>query len=116
MQENYSETSNDMQDISSTSKEFRERSADPMSTYKRGLFKNIGTIIKAISFIVAFGIIAVSFILAFFLFTKDPLYMAIAAVIVIFGTFFALIVMFLIYGLGQLLCQNDELIKIMRNR
>ncbi len=114
MPENNFDRVDDMQDISSTSKEFRERNADLKTVYKKGLFKNIGNIIKAISFIIAFGIIALSFVLAFFLFSMDVLYMAIATAIVLFGTFTALIVMFLIYGLGQLLCQNEELIKIMR--
>ncbi len=114
MQDKSYENSGDMQDISSTSREFRAKNADIKTKYKRGLFKNIGMIIKAISFIIAFSIIAVSFVLAFFLYSKDPLYMAIAGVIIIFGTAVALITMFLIYGLGQLLCQNDELIRILK--
>ena len=111
MQENFFDGSDDIQDISSTSREFRERNAGPVSNYKKGIFKNIGMIVKAISFIVAFAIIIVSFVIAFFLFSKEVTYMAISLAVIIFGTVFALITMFLIYGMGHILCQNEELIK-----
>lgn len=114
MQEQFFGGSDDMQDISSTTREYRERNAGPVSTYKSGIFKNIGTIIKAISFIIAFVVIIVSFFLAFFLFSKDITYIAISLAIIIFGTAFALMLMFIIYGMGQLLCQNEELLKRLR--
>ncbi len=84
---------------------------NPVSTYSEGLFKHIGGIVKAIAFIIAFGIIAISFVVAYFLYTKEKLYMALSLGIVIGGTFIALINLFLIYGMGQILTQNNEIIK-----
>lgn len=98
------------EELNSKSENFVE-DKNPIETYGNGIFKNLGGIIKAISFIIAFFIIALSFVAAFFIFSKQAFYMALAIAIIIFGTVLAAIVMFLIYGLGHVICQNNEILK-----
>lgn len=111
----------DMEDISSTSASYRKKSAKAekaaktavkyVNTYSKSIFKNLGNIIKGIAFVIAFAIIGVSFLLAYFLYSPDALYMAISIGIVLFGTMVAAITLFLIYGMGQIICQNDEILR-----
>ncbi len=102
---------NENYDISSTSENTQKVEDSPFEAYGNGIFKNLGTIIKTVSFIIAFFIVILSFVAAYFLFSKQPLYMAISLGIVILGTVVAAIVMFLIYGLGHVICQNNEILK-----
>ncbi len=111
MQEQPFISPDDMEDISSTSPAYRRKKSNYVSTYSQSIFKNLGNIIKAIAFIIAFAIIGVSFLLAYFFFSAEALYIAISAGIIIFGTVVAAITMFLIYGMGQVICQNDEILK-----
>lgn len=105
-------SSNDMEDISSTSASYRKKNKkNYVDEYSKSIFKNLGNIIKGISFMIAFAIIGVSFLLAYFLFSPEPLYIAISLGIIIFGTIVGAIVMFLIYGMGQIICQNDEILR-----
>ena len=83
--------------------------------YGNGIFKNLGNIIKSIAFIICFCIIAISFIGAFFLFTFDKFFMAIAVGLMIFGTVIALITMFLIYSLGHIINQNNEILSRLKH-
>ena len=115
----YFNENDDMEDISSTSASYRKKSeyaksvkrTNPIADYSDKVYKNLGKVIKTIAFIIAFFIIAVSFVLAFFLYTSDKFLMAIALAVIIFGTAVAAVVLFLIYGLGQVLCQNTEILK-----
>lgn len=121
MQEQPFVSPDDMEDISSTSASYRKKSikaenvaknaAKYVNTYSKSIFKNLGNIIKGIAFVIAFAIIGVSFLLAYFLYSPDALYMAISIGIVLFGTMVAAIVLFLIYGMGQIICQNDEILR-----
>ncbi len=111
MSENFSFSSDDMEDISSVSKEYIQKNTVPDSIYGKGMFKHLGGIIKAIAFMISFVVLIASFVLAYFLFSKDMLFMAISLAIIIFGTFLALIVLFLIYALGHIVHQNNEILK-----
>ncbi len=104
----------DMIDISSSSvkpKATRRVNEGPVKAYGNALFKNLGTIIKVISFITAFAIVAVAFVAAYFLFKMDPFFMAIALGILIVGTAIAAFTFFIIYGIGHVICQNDEILR-----
>lgn len=116
MKENKNTDSVEMEDISSTSKEFRKRNSGPVAAYGNGLFKGLGTIIKTIAFLIAFAIIGVSFVLAYFLYSAEALYIAISLAIIIFGTLVAAITFFLIYGLGHIICQNNEILRRLNER
>ena len=112
MSENEKIEINEMEDISSTSIEFKAKE-NPVLAYTNGLYKNLGNIIKVIAFALAFLIIIVGFLIAFFLFTKTALSMAINLAIVIVFTILAAVVFFPIFGLGHILCQNNEILKML---
>lgn len=104
----------DMIDISSSSvksQSRRRKTENPVGVYGNTLFKNLGTIIKVISFITAFAIVAVTFVIAYFLFKMDVFFMAIALGVIIVGTVIAAFTFFIIYGIGHVICQNDEILR-----
>lgn len=82
--------------------------------YGNGIFKHLGSIIKAISFMVAFGILGIALFVGYFLYSKDHTAIVISLCIVIAGLVFALITMFLIFGLGHVICQNNEIMRRIR--
>lgn len=100
----------EMEDISSTSVEFRAKK-NPVMAYSSGLYKNLGNVIKAIAFIMAFAIIIFGFVIAFFLFAKTAFSIAISLAAIIVFTLIAACVFFPLFGLGHILCQNNEILK-----
>ena len=64
--------------------------------YGNGVFKHLDKIIKAISFIVALMILLV--------------FAAVAAVLIV-GIVLSIIILFLIYAVGHLISQNNEIIR-----
>lgn len=119
MQDNsfYFDPDSGVEDISSSSGSTVKRKpqkSGPIANYGNGIFKNLGSIIKMISFFIAFAILAVSFVAAFFLFSKDSFFMAISLGILIFGIVVAAITMFIIYGIGHVICQNNEILRQLR--
>ena len=116
MAENFDFNSDDIVDISSVSQEYIDKYKIPDSIYGKGMFKHLGGIIKTIAFMISFVILIGSFVLAYFLFTKELLFMAISVAIIIFGTLLSLIVLFLIYALGHIVQQNNEILKQISKR
>lgn len=112
MPENNTNSNDFIEDISSTSAEFRAKK-NPVMAYSNGLYKNLGNVIKVISFVLGFSIIVISLIAAFFLFTKTFFGFALSLAIVIIGTVIAACVFFPIFGLGHILCQNNEILKML---
>lgn len=112
MPENNTNSNDFIEDISSTSAEFRAKK-NPVMAYSSGLYKNLGNIIKAIAFIIAFAIIIVGFVIAFFLFSKTAFSIALSLVAIIVFTLIAACVFFPIFGLGHILCQNNEILKML---
>ena len=70
----------------------------------------LGNVIKAIGFFIGFVIVGLTFVGAFFLYSKAPLFMAISLVVIIAGTLLATMVTLLIYALGHIIIQNNEII------
>ncbi len=106
-------TNDDMVDISSRSKSFAKTAkefTEITEKYGNGVFKNLGTIIKCIAFILCFLTIIISIVGAFFLFSFDKFFIVLSLGIVVFGIVAGLIILFLIYGMGQIICQNNEII------
>lgn len=99
-----------MEDISSTSVEFRAKK-NPVLAYTSGLYKNLGNVIKVISFVLAFAVIILALVVAFFLFTKNALGIVLSLAAVVFGVVVAACVFFPLFGLGHILCQNNEILK-----
>lgn len=89
---------------------------DPLTEYGKGIFKKLGGIIKVISFLVSFFVFAVSLVLGLVLYKIDAFFIPFAIAIVIFGALLALITMFLIYGLGQVISQNNEILRRLERR
>ncbi len=110
MNENPNNQSIDMEDISSTSASFRAKK-NPIEAYANGMYESLSSIIKIIAFVLAFAIIILSFVLAFILFSKTLFSIALSLAVIIFGTVFAAILFFPIYGIGQILSQNNEILK-----
>jgi len=111
---------NDMIDISSISEELKEEKKTKnkidaiknikIPTIKATGFKNLGNIIKVISFIVAIAIFLVHILAAYILFAFKSLYLTISIAIVVFGLIVSLIALFLIYASGHIINQNNEII------
>ncbi len=99
-----------MEDISSTSAEFRAKK-NPVIAYANGLYKNLGNVIKVISFVLGFGVIIFSLIIAFFLFSKTAFGIVLSLAVIIFGTIVAACIFFPVFGIGHIICQNNEILK-----
>lgn len=112
MSENNKNQIPEMEDISSTSVEFRAKK-NPVMAYSSGLYKNLGNVIKAIAFVIAFAVIIVGFVVAFFLFSKTAFSIAISLAAIIVFTLIAACVFFPLFGLGHILCQNNEILKML---
>ncbi len=112
MSENNKKQVVEMEDISSTSVEYRAKK-NPVLAYTSGLYKNLGNVIKAIAFIIAFAVIIVGFVIAFFLFSKTSFSIALSLAAIIIFTVIAACVFFPLFGLGHILCQNNEILKML---
>ena len=110
MPENNINSNDFMEDISSTSKEF-QKNKNPLIAYSNNLYKNLGNVIKVLSFALAFFIIIICFIAAFLLFTKTAFGFALFLAIILIGAVMAVFVFFPLFGLGHILCQNNEILK-----
>ena len=112
MSENTKNQIPEMEDISSTSVEFRAKK-NPVMAYSSGLYKNLGNVIKAIAFVIAFAVIIIGFVVAFFLFSKTSFSIVLSLAAIIVFTLIAACVFFPLFGLGHILCQNNEILKML---
>ncbi len=79
--------------------------------YGNGVFKHLDKIIKAISFIVALMILLVFAAVAAVLIMLDKIFAIVAVGVFIVGIVLSIIILFLIYAVGHLISQNNEIIK-----
>ena len=103
----------EFEDITSSSKskyDIETHIGEYAEKYGNGIFKNIGTIIKFIAFLICFSVIILSFFAAYFIFTFNAVFATIAAAVILFGTIFGVILLFVIYGIGHIICQNNEIL------
>lgn len=100
------------EDISSSSLPNSRNSLKAMTTnYGNGVFKHLDKIIKAISFIVSIGILLASVAAALLLVKLDKIFAVVSVGILILGIILSAIALFLIYAMGHLISQNNEIIK-----
>lgn len=100
------------EDISSSSIPKSKSSLKAVTeNYGNGIFKNLDRIIKAISFIVAIAIVLIFAAIAVVLVMLDKIFAVVSVAVFIVGIILALISLFLIYALGHLISQNNEIIK-----
>ena len=79
--------------------------------YGNGVFKHLDKIIKAISFIVALMILLVFAAVAAVLIMLDKIFAIVAVGVFIVGIVLSITILFLIYAVGHLISQNNEIIK-----
>ena len=100
------------EDISSSSLPKTKSSLKAVSqNYGNGVFKHLDKIIKAISFIVSLGILLMFAAVAAVLVMLDKIFAVVAVAVFIVGIILSLVVLFLIYAVGHLISQNNEIIK-----
>lgn len=100
------------EDISSSSLPKTKSSLKAVSqNYGNGVFKHLDKIIKAISFIVSLGILLMFAAVAAVLVMLDKIFAVVAVAVLIVGIILSLMVLFLIYAVGHLISQNNEIIK-----
>lgn len=81
------------------------------TTYTDGAFKNLGNIIKFIAFFIAIILLLASIGVGALLYITKILPAVIAVGIALLGTIFAIICFFPLYGIGQIVCQNKEILR-----
>ncbi|MBR2489524.1 MAG: hypothetical protein IKB45_03540 [Clostridia bacterium] len=79
--------------------------------YTSAAVSHMDKVVKSIAFLVAFGILLFFAAIAALLLVLDMAFMIIAAAVMLLGIIFALIFLFLIYGMGQIISQNNEILK-----
>lgn len=89
---------------SATAKKFADK-------YGNSAFKNIDRIIKIIAFVVSIAFFLLFLLASVILFLWDRSLIFIAALLLLFGAAISLIFLFLIYGLGEMLSQNKEILR-----
>ena len=100
------------EDISSSSLPKTKSSLKAITeNYGNGVFKHLDRIIKAISFIVAIGILLIFAASAVVLVMLDKNFAVVAVAVFIVGIILAIISLFLIYAIGHLISQNNEIMK-----
>ena len=104
------------EDISSSSKGYKYKSKlkqipKSLDKYGDGALTKIDKVIKIISFVVAISIALVFALIAIALLLIDKVFLLLAIGVLIIGIALALIALFLIYGLGHIITQNNEILK-----
>lgn len=101
-----------MEDISSNSKKIKFNfKTDPAELYGKAIYKNLSGIIKVIAYIAAIFTMLVGFGIAIFIAKKQILYIALSFGVVLFFTVIAAVEFFLIYALGHIIKQNNDIIE-----
>lgn len=111
----YFKQNGDMIDISSTTSGNRptvnKSRPQPIKAYGNGISRHLGVIIKIISFIIAFACLAIGGVLALLLYRLDGFFASIALAIFILSAVIATISLFVFYGIGHVICQNNEILR-----
>ena len=101
----------DFQDISSSSQSNEKVEVkEYIEKYGNGLFKHMGGIIKFIAFLICFAIIIASLVAAYIFLSKTTFSIILSIAIVGGGSAVALIFLFMIYGMGHIISQNNKIL------
>ena len=79
--------------------------------YTNKAISNIDKVIKFFAFVVAIGIFLVFAAVAIILVLLDSIFTIVAVGVLILGIVIAIIALFLIYGMGQIMTQNNEILR-----
>lgn len=100
------------EDISSSTRPKGGKSLKTVTeNYGNGAFKHLDKIVKVIAFVVSLLIFLVFAAIATVLFMLDKIFAVVSVAVLIVGILLSLIVLFLIYAVGQILSQNNEILR-----
>lgn len=100
------------EDISSSTVPAGRKSLKSVAdSYGNGVFKHLDKIIKVIAFVVSLLIFLVFAAVAAVLFMLDKIFTVVAVGVLIAGIMLALMLLFLIYAIGHLISQNNEIMR-----
>ena len=75
--------------------------------------QNIDKILKVVSFVVSIAILLAFILIAVVLVLLDEIFMLASVAVLILGLIVSLINLFILYGLGHILTQNDKIITLL---
>ena len=102
-------TANAMENISSKSKNLNFK--DPVDLYGKFVYKNLGRVIKFTAYVVAILTFAAGLAFVFLIGLKQVKYIIVALAVLLISAALALIEFFIIYGIGHVIDQNNEILK-----
>ena len=97
------------EDISSSSKGIKKESF--IEEYAESAFKNLDKVVKTISFLISISTFLIFAVIAVVLYMFDSVFLILSIGLLIFGILLSLILLFLIYALGHIITQNNEILK-----
>lgn len=77
---------------------------------------NIDKIIKIISFVISIAILLAFIAVAVVLVLVDEIFMIVSVAVLILGLIISLINLFILYGMGHILTQNEKIIGYLKNK
>ncbi|MBR4761604.1 MAG: hypothetical protein IK086_03110 [Clostridia bacterium] len=83
----------------------------PIELFGKFLYDNLSKVIKFIAYAVAIATLIIGFIVAYFVYRHVDSFIAISFAVVLATAILAFIEFFLIYGLGHMIEQNNEILK-----
>lgn len=98
-----------MQNISSISKNLKIK--DPVDFYGKFIYRNLGKVIKFIAYVIAILTFVAGLAFVFLIGLKNVKYIVISLAVVLVSAALALIGFFIIYGIGHVIDQNNEILK-----
>ena len=106
----------EFEDVRSTSEHQKRRSAGNTTAKKNGKRKKgtarcLDKIVKAIAFLLALFVLLLFVAGAYILYKMDKSFSMIALCVLIAGVSFSLITLFMIYAIGHIITQNNEILK-----
>ena len=98
-----------MENISSKSKDFKLK--DPVDLYGKFIYRNLGKTIKFIAYLVAIITLFIGVAAALFIAKSYSGFMTIGFGLLLLFAVVAFIEFFIIYGIGHVIDQNNEILK-----
>ncbi len=77
---------------------------------------NIDKIIKIISFVISVAILLAFIAVAVVLVLVDEIFMVVSVAVLILGLIISLINLFILYGMGHILTQNEKIIEYLKRK
>ena len=100
--------------ITNTVKKVSRKTKKLADNYGNSAFKNIDRIIKTISFVVAIALFLIFTGIAVLLYFLDSSFILLSALVLLIGTAISFISLFIIYGIGHIITQNNEILRKLR--